>query len=158
MSYVIVERVVARHPDVVWSHLTDVATMPKWIEGFVALERFDDAAIGAGTRLGIALDVAGARELVTCEVTAWSPPRLLAIESRQKRRLHFDRAVLEPRGNGTLVRFESEVHEKGIFAELLTRKQGLLGEPLELPIARTYERCIESFRKLVEAQTLVAYR
>ena len=140
-----------------WACLVDLGALAKWIEGLVGVDRFGEER-GVGLRLELTVQQGTRRVPVTCEVTAWSEPRLLALEGRERGVLLFHRAVLRAHEEGTLVRFEIEQNEPGILAELLTRRHGLLGEPVEPPIAKVYERCIESFRKHVEAQTAAAYR
>jgi uncharacterized protein YndB with AHSA1/START domain len=154
--FVSVERVVRRRPEVVWACLVDLDALAKWVEGLIGIDRFGGE--GVGLRFEVTMQLGKQQVPVTCEVTAWREPRLLAIEGRERRTLLFHRAVLEPHDDGTLVRFEVEQHEPGIIAELMARRTDLLGELIEPPVTKVYERCIESFRKYVEAQTAAAYR
>lgn len=159
MIYVRVEKRIPRRPEVVWGFLTDVASLPTWVEGLVEAERVASTEPGVGMQIEVARRVGGKRSDATVEVTAWHVNHGVALETRLKDLLLLDRVVLEGGPDGTTLTVESEIFYGNRFVELFARPRGLLGGSMEdPPIQKIYERSLEAFAKLVIAQSAAPYR
>jgi uncharacterized protein YndB with AHSA1/START domain len=157
--YVTVETVVRRRPEVVWAFLTDVSSLPAWIEGVVEARIAGAAKEGVGLEVDVVRRTGRRRSRATCEVTAWREPELLALETRAGDILLLDRAVLEPVEEGTKLGVYAELALGGTLASLFARPQGMLGGgDVDLPIQGIYERSVASLVKRIETSSTAPYR
>jgi len=160
--YVTVEATVARRPEVVWDVLTDIPGLTAWVEGLTDAEIVSEEKEGIGLRVRVARREASKRpriSVATCEVTAWRPHTLIAVETRVPNLLLLDRVTLTPTKEGTDLGFHAELFYKGAVSELFARPVGLLGGSLGDPkVQGIYERSVEAFIKRVEALSAKPYR
>jgi uncharacterized protein YndB with AHSA1/START domain len=157
--YVRVETVVRRRPEIVWDFLTDVASLPAWVEGLVEASVAGEVPRGAGMRVDLTRHARGRRYDVTCEVTGWREPSLLALETRLANLLLLDSATLEPAPEGTLLVVSGELFFGSPLVELFARPRGLLGgDENEHEAQGIYERSVRSLVKRIESLSAVPYR
>jgi uncharacterized protein YndB with AHSA1/START domain len=154
--YVTFERTVRRRPEIVWQFLTDVHASTAWVEELVEVRLVDDdEKLGAGTRLAVERRAPGKIERVTCEITAWREPSLIAVETRLPGALLLDRITLTPVAEGTTL---------GVFAERIyggmpARAPGLAPPTSqEVAIRGAYERSIDALVTRIERDTALPYR
>ncbi len=159
MIYLEASVTIPRKPEIVWAYLIDVSKLPSWVEDLFDAELVGKEDVGLGTRVDVARRVKGKRSDATIEVTAFRPPKLLAIETRLPGMLILDRASLSESSGGTELRVVCEIAHEGMLASIFAQPVGLLGGDDRPPPAQAiYERSVEAFRKLVESSTLTPYR
>lgn len=161
MIYVSVEHEVRRRPEIVWSVLSDLSSATAWVEGLVEIDADDGAAPGVGFSARIVRRDGSRRTAATCEVTAWRPCALVAVETRSGEMLFFDRVTLAPTPDGTHLAVNGEIVFGSRLAELFARPQGLLGavrDPWAERVQGIYERSVEALVKRIETTTDRPYR
>jgi hypothetical protein len=160
MRYLTAVRVVTTPADVVWTALLDLAHAGAWLEGVVRLEYEPKAPIAVGTVIGVEWQPRGTERSATSSVvTALRPAALLALETRGRDLLSFDRAMLEVTKEDTRIEWVSEVTQRGNgVLELLAGSHDLLGNARTSPIERVYERALDSFARHVQAAHTIPYR
>lgn len=157
-----VETLVRRHPAVVWDALTDLSSLPGWVEGLVHASATSEVDVG----IEIAIEIASARrsgprgEIVRAvsQITRCRPPSLLVVETRAPELLLLDRVTLEPIREGTRLRLDSEVMHSSRLAELAASPRTLLGGRADHAAQGIYERSVEALVKRVETSGAVPYR
>lgn len=74
-----VETTIGAPPEVVWSHLEDIASHTRWMADAVSIEFLTDRRQGAGTRFACRTRVGFLFTTDLMEITEWSPPRLMGV-------------------------------------------------------------------------------
>jgi uncharacterized protein YndB with AHSA1/START domain len=156
--YVTFERTVRRRPEIVWQFLTDLSAASTWVEELVELRTVDDEKLATGTRLAVERRGPGKVERVTCEITAWREPSLIALETRLPKAVLLDRITLTAVPVGTALGVFAELHD-GMNVGLFTRAPGLSGvSPREAAIRGVYERSIDALVTRIERDSAIPYR
>ena len=83
---VTIETTIARPPDVVFAHISDLEAWPRWLiaSGITAVRRSGTGPLGPGERLAVEQLAAGRAGRFAAEVTALEPPTRLAIRGRDE--------------------------------------------------------------------------
>ena len=114
-------------PEAFFAAFRDISGWGAWKEGLVSTERLTSGAFGVGTRWSETRTMFGREASEVFEVTAWEPPRALALyvdgrkgtTGRGEYRFRYE---LEPQAGGaTRVRLRGEVDMPGWFAWLIGR-------------------------------------
>lgn len=155
------ERVVTPPPAIVWAALLDLTHAGAWLEGVVRLEYEPSSPMSIGTVIAVEWQPRGAERSTTSSVvSALRPGALIALETRGKDLLSFDRALLEPTANGTRIEFVSELSERGASVlERLASPHDLFGNVRRAAsVELAYERALDAFARHVESTYTVPYR
>jgi uncharacterized protein YndB with AHSA1/START domain len=96
--------------DVVWVHLTDWRRAPEWMNGIDEMRLALDEPVGEGTRI---LFKARGREREST-IDSWSPPRRLALRSRQGGMTALYEYTCEPEEGGTRLTLNANCEARGI--------------------------------------------
>ena len=142
-----VEVTILAPPDVVWTHLEDIASHVEWMADAVDIAFLGDQELGVGTRFACRTRVLFLETTDLMETTEWVPPRLMGVRhsgavSGEGR---FELHPAEPAGQSTTM----------VWVEQL-RFPWWLGGPLGAIVARPVLRRIwrgnlARLRDLVEA-------
>ena len=153
------ERTVRRRPEIVWEFLTDLSTAATWVEELVSIRPADEEKLAVGTRLEVERRGPAIVQRVTCEITAWREPSLLALETRLPRVVLLDRITLTPVAEGTQLGVFAELSYGPAAAGLFTRAPGLSeATSKEVTIRGVYERSIDALVTRIERQSAIPYR
>ncbi len=74
-----VETTIHAPPEVVWTHLEDIASHTEWMADAVAIEFLTDRQQGEGTRFACKTRVGVLCTTDVMEITEWSPPRVMGV-------------------------------------------------------------------------------
>lgn len=162
MLYVSVERIIHRRPEVVWELMTDVRSVPSWMEWVISIAGADvtphgEAKLGRGVVLEVVARRAARRDMTRArlEITRWEPPTLVVVETRSDDVLLLDRITLSPHELGTNLRVVSEILHQTKLARLT--RSPFPGRDLA-PVEALYERSLDALKKHVEAASAAPYR
>jgi len=151
--YLTVEKVVRRRRELVWQVLTDVASLGAWVEGLAEAEILGNEDPDVDARLRVTRRGRADREVHTCEITAWRPPEMLALEAHTERRSVFGRITLEAVPEGTALGVYVEIGKGGGLASFFKPAYGLMWAPSNEPPAAQaiYERSVAALVARIEA-------
>ena len=126
-----VETTIHAPPEVVWSHLEDIASHIEWMADAVSIEFLTAQRSGNGTRFACKTRVGFMSTTDLMEITEWSPPRVMGVRhsgavSGEGR---FELHATGPAGESTTMVW----HERLLFPWWLG---GPLGATLARPVLR----------------------
>ena len=98
-------------PERVWQVLTDWERSPDWMPGIDSMRQEGSGPPGTGTV--VVFQARGAER--SSEVTAWDPPRRLALRSVQGGVTADYVYSLEPEGSGTRLTLEADCRTRGAW-------------------------------------------
>ena len=131
---------VERAVEDVWACLTDWQRAPDWMNGIDEMHAIADGPVGEGTRL--VFRARGAERAST--IVDWSPPRRLALRSRQGGMTATYEYTCEPEDGGTRLTLKARCEARGFGWRLAS--------PLiQYLMKRTDSGQVAALKRLVEA-------
>ena len=109
MATIRVEIDLSAPPRVVWDDISRLATHVEWMADAESIDFLSGPREGVGTRMRVATRVGPFRTNDVMKVTAWEPPRLIAV-SHQGLFTGEGQFLAEPSGTGTRFRWEETIH------------------------------------------------
>lgn len=141
------ETMVARSPEVVFAALVDIERFPEWLiaSGIVGVERLDDGAAAAGSRIRIAQRVAGRSTVLDGSITRLEPGRALALHGRDPDGVTIDiEATITPDGSASRLRWSLQLG--------LPLRFRMFESMVSPQVRRAATLDLEAFRRQVEAR------
>ena len=117
-------------PDEVFAELTDVGDTPRWYSAVQSAERLDEGPVKLASRFRFRRQLAGTTAYNDVSVSEFEPNRVFALSSQSGPTPFTYRYVLEPAGDGTLLRLEGKISGEGLTGPLAMLK----------PLAETFFR------------------
>lgn len=155
MRYAVCEQRLACPVEQAWELVLDTTRWTSWVESLSSLAWTGAARWEVGARLQ--LEWTGDVRSVS-EITALRRHQLIAVETRSRGRLSFDRVVFAPVAAGTQLEWVSEISRGGL-AELLDTPTTLFGERrLPSSFERHVARRLRSLAHHVEHSLARPYR
>jgi carbon monoxide dehydrogenase subunit G len=136
---------VARPPAEVWAYFADPTHLPDWQQDVEEVRDADGGQLAAGSTFTEVRSFLGKRAESTLEVTAAEPGRELSLRTISGPVRVEIRHLLEPAGDGTLIRVEAEADAGKLF--------GLGGPLLRKAAERRARGDFERLKALLEAGT-----
>jgi uncharacterized protein YndB with AHSA1/START domain len=118
-------RMISRSPGEVFAFLADLSNFPKWRANLVSFTILTEGPTKVGTRCAEVVQVGPMRATGTCDVTEFSPGRLLAFTATSAGIVYDGRIVVEPWNDGSKLTVTAEVYPRGpmkLVQPVLSRK------------------------------------
>jgi Polyketide cyclase / dehydrase and lipid transport len=105
---------IGRTPDVVFAHVSDVATMPRWYEAVQQVRPLGGQQPGVGARYELSRNLPGGSVQNEVAVTEYEHGQLFTLESVTGPTPFRYRYTLEPTSSGTRLRLEGQITGAGL--------------------------------------------
>jgi carbon monoxide dehydrogenase subunit G len=128
-------------PEALFAYLSDLGNLPEWQTGIVSADITSGDELGVGTTARVVRDLMGQRIEAPMTVTAYEPPRRLAIRSEisgVKATAQLDLARAD--GGGTDLGFAMEIRGSLITSFMEPMIAGAAGGEIDASIARIQGR------------------
>jgi uncharacterized protein YndB with AHSA1/START domain len=128
---------VAAPPGAVFDYLANLENLPQWQSGVISAQRTSPGDLGVGSTALVVRDVMGNRVEAPLTITAYDPPRRLAIAteiSGVKAAAHLDLAAAGD--EGTDLRFAMEIRGSFLTSFMEPMIAGAAGGEIDASLAR----------------------
>jgi len=118
-------RMISRSPGEVFAFLADLHNFPKWRANLVSFKILTEGPTEVGTRCAEVVQVGPMRATGTCDVTEFSPGKMLAFKATTAGIVYDGRIVVEPWENGSRLTLTGDVYPIGpmkLMQPVLRRK------------------------------------
>jgi hypothetical protein len=118
-------RAIARSPGEVFAFLADLNNFPKWRANLVSFKILTEGPTEVGTRCAEVVQVGPMRATGTCDVTEFSPGKMLAFKATTAGIVYDGRIVVERWENGSRLTLTGDVYPIGpmkLMQPVLRRK------------------------------------
>lgn len=104
----------SRRPiDEAFDYMADFSHARDWDPSVTSALRIGEGAIGLGTTFELVTMFNGRAMPLTYEVTAYDPPRRVALRAQTPLVISFDEITFESSGDGTDVTYDATLHTRG---------------------------------------------
>ena len=118
-------RAIARSPGEVFAFLADLNNFPKWRANLVSFKILTEGPTEVGTRCAEVVQVGPMRATGTCDVTEFSPGKMLVFKATTAGFVYDGRIVVDPWENGSRLTLTGDVYPIGpmkLMQPVLRRK------------------------------------
>ncbi len=127
-------------PEAVFAYVTDLDNLPEWMTGVVSVEMTSDGRAELGATARVIRELMGQRVEAPLTITAYDPPRRLAIDSEVSGVRASADLVLSADGAGTLLAFAMEIRASGMTRFMEPMIAGAAGGDIDESMRRVQER------------------
>jgi len=154
MASMTVKKHVEAPPERVFAAATDFQNLPKFIRGIKKVEMLTDGPVGAGARFRETRTVFKREATEEMQVTAFEPPRRVALGCESCGCRYHTEFTFTPAGNGTDVRMTFEAQPLSLFAKVMS----VLMKPMIKACLRESEKDLDDVKAAVESGRWAATR
>lgn len=130
---------IAAAPEAVFAAFSDVHNAPQWVPAIRRTEVLTPGPVGVGTRFRETRVMFGKEATETLEITAFDPPRLMAIEADSCGAHFRSEFAFAPEGQGTRVTLRMQTRAVSLLARLMSPLSRLMMGTMRKAIAGDME-------------------